>query len=134
MRAIVTGDAGSTPATGVFNVGTGTERSILALHGLYAETAGGGLRPRFAPERPGVLRHSVLDPSRAGRELGWRATMTVANGLVRPRERNPAALRVPRRRYAGLHQPVVSEFVEATRARMGSLVAVRVPPGLSDCL
>jgi UDP-glucose 4-epimerase len=83
MRAIVTGGAGSTPATGVFNVGTG-KTSILELHGLYAETAGGGLRPRFAPERPGDLRHSVLDRSRAERELGWRATMTVANGLAQP--------------------------------------------------
>jgi UDP-glucose 4-epimerase len=74
--------ATSAPATGVFNVGTGTETSILELHRLSAESAGAEGQPRFAPERPGDLRHSVLDPSRAGRELGWRVTTTVANGLA----------------------------------------------------
>jgi UDP-glucose 4-epimerase len=74
--------ATSAPATGVFNVGTGTETSILELHRLSAESAGAEGQPQFAPERPGDLRHSVLDPSRAGRELGWRVTTTVANGLA----------------------------------------------------
>jgi UDP-glucose 4-epimerase len=83
--------AASAPANGVFNVGSGTETSILELHRLCSETAGVEQRPRFAPERPGDLRQSVLDASRAGRELGWRVQTTVANGLaqtwdsVRPR-------------------------------------------------
>jgi UDP-glucose 4-epimerase len=69
---------------GVFNVGTGTETSILELEALCAETAGAQRQPpRFAPERPGDLRRSVLDASRAARELGWRATTTLADGLAR---------------------------------------------------
>jgi nucleoside-diphosphate-sugar epimerase len=69
---------------GVFNVGTGTETSIVELQGLCADTAGGEQRPpRFAPERPGDLRRSVLDASRAARELGWRAETNLADGLAR---------------------------------------------------
>jgi UDP-glucose 4-epimerase len=69
---------------GVFNVGTGTETSILELQALCAEAAGiEGQSPRFAPERPGDLRRSVLDTSLAARELGWRAEATLADGLAR---------------------------------------------------
>lgn len=75
--------AASAPGGGVFNVGTGVETSILDLHRLCAETAGIEQRPRLAPERPGDLRRSVLDVSRAGRELGWQAQTTLADGLVR---------------------------------------------------
>jgi UDP-glucose 4-epimerase len=75
--------AASAPTTGVFNVGSGTETSILELHRLCAETAGVEQQPRFAPERLGHLRHSLLDPSRAERELGWRAKTTVADGLAK---------------------------------------------------
>jgi UDP-glucose 4-epimerase len=74
--------AASAPTAGVFNVGTGTETSILELHRLCAETAGVEQEPRFAHERPGDLRNSVLDPSRAGRELGWRAKTKVSSGLA----------------------------------------------------
>src|SRR5207248_4891390 len=67
----------------IFNVGTGTETSILELHALCAEAARSEHRaPRFAPERPGDLRRSVLDASRAERELSWRAGTILADGLA----------------------------------------------------
>ena len=75
--------AASAPGGGVFNVGTAVETSILELHRLCAETAGVDRRPRLAPERPGDVRHSVLDTSRAGRELDWQARTQLADGLVR---------------------------------------------------
>jgi len=75
--------AAATPGAGVFNVGSGTETSILELHQLCTETAGVQQRPRLAPERPGDIRRSVLDASRAGRELGWRAETMLADGLGR---------------------------------------------------
>ena len=59
------------------------ETSILELHALCAEAAGIEQRPpRFAPTRPGDVRNSVLDPSRAQRDLGWRARTTLASGLA----------------------------------------------------
>jgi UDP-glucose 4-epimerase len=75
--------AASAPAAGVYNVSSGVATSVLELHRLCAEAAGVEQQPRFAAERPGDLRHSVLDPSRAGRELGWRAETTVAAGIAR---------------------------------------------------
>ena len=75
---------------GVFNVGTGTETSVGELHGLCAEVAGARRAPRFAAERPGDLRRSVIDPSRAARELGWRAGTILADGLAQTWNSVPA--------------------------------------------
>lgn len=68
-------------AEGVFNVGTGTETSVLELHRLCGEVAVVRLDPRFEPERPGEIHRSVLDPSLAAEELGWSAGLTLAEGL-----------------------------------------------------
>jgi UDP-glucose 4-epimerase len=75
--------AASASGGGVFNVGSGTETSVLELYRMCAETAGVEQQPQHAPERPGDLRHSVLDPSRAARELGWQAGTALADGLAR---------------------------------------------------
>ena len=81
VEALLAGAA--TQTTGVFNVGTGTETSILELHALCAGAAGIEPRPpQFALERPGDLRRSVLDVSRAERKLGWRAETRIADGLA----------------------------------------------------
>jgi UDP-glucose 4-epimerase len=86
VRALLA--AASAQTSGVFNVGTGTETSILELHALCAKAAGIEQRPlHFAAKRPGDLRRSVLDASRAARDLGWRAETTLANGLAQTWER-----------------------------------------------
>lgn len=75
--------AASASAAGVYNVGSGVATSVADLYRICAETAEVERPPRFAAERPGDLRHSVLDASRAGGELGWRAETTVAAGIAR---------------------------------------------------
>jgi UDP-glucose 4-epimerase len=67
---------------GVYNVGSGVATTIHELHRLCAETAGVEQEPRFAAERRGDLRDSVIDPSRAARELGWSAETALAAGLA----------------------------------------------------
>jgi UDP-glucose 4-epimerase len=67
---------------GIYNVGTGVASSIRELHRLCAEAANADQEPRFEAERPGDLRNSVIDPSRAARDLHWRAEKTVAAGLA----------------------------------------------------
>jgi UDP-glucose 4-epimerase len=62
-------------ATGVLNVGTGEETSVLDL------VAALGVEPRFEPQRPGEVRRSCLDPSAAERTLGWRAGVALPEGL-----------------------------------------------------
>jgi UDP-glucose 4-epimerase len=66
---------------GVYNVGTGVETSVLALHRLCADAAGVDVTPQHEHARPGDLRHSVLDVGRAGRELRWRPARDLAQGL-----------------------------------------------------
>jgi UDP-glucose 4-epimerase len=68
---------------GVFNVGAGTETSVLELHRLCARVAGVDAEPGFEPARLGDARRSVLDVSRAAGELGWRARTPLEDGLHR---------------------------------------------------
>jgi UDP-glucose 4-epimerase len=80
VRALLA--AAASPATGVFNVGSGVASTVRELHRLCAATAGVEQEPRFAAARPGDLRHSVIDPSRAARELDWHAEKDLASGLA----------------------------------------------------
>jgi UDP-glucose 4-epimerase len=75
--------ASAAPAGGLYNVGSGVATAVGRLHQLSVEVAGVEQEPRFGAERPGDLRHSVIDSSRAARELGWRAETTIAVGLAR---------------------------------------------------
>jgi UDP-glucose 4-epimerase len=68
--------------SGVFNVGTGNETSVLELYEAIQEAAGIRRPPAFAPPRLGELQRSVLDPSLAARELGWRPARPLADGLA----------------------------------------------------
>jgi UDP-glucose 4-epimerase len=67
---------------GVFNIGTGVETSVGAVYRLCGEVVGNGSPPRHDPPRPGDARRSVLDVSRAARELGWSAEIGLAEGLA----------------------------------------------------
>ena len=75
--------ATASPSGAVYNIGSGVATTVGELHRLCAETAGVQQEPRFGAARPGDLRHSVVDPSRAARELGWRARTTLAAGLAK---------------------------------------------------
>jgi UDP-glucose 4-epimerase len=79
-RALIA--AAGAPEGGVYNVGSGIETAVSGLHRLCAEVAGVEREPRFGAARPGDLRHSVIDPTHAARELGWRAETTLAKGLA----------------------------------------------------
>jgi UDP-glucose 4-epimerase len=67
---------------GVFNVGTGVETSVLELYERIQRAAGSDRDPEFAEPRPGELQRSVLDPSLAQRELGWRPQHSLDAGLT----------------------------------------------------
>jgi UDP-glucose 4-epimerase len=66
---------------GVFNVGTGVETSVLDLHGLCRRVTGVDREPELRPARPGDVLRSVIDPSLAARELGWRPRHELEEGL-----------------------------------------------------
>lgn len=69
-------------ATGPINVGTGIETDVVELVRRMSELDGtSGFDPEFAPARTGEVRRIVIDPSRAERELGWRAQTALEEGL-----------------------------------------------------
>ena len=68
---------------GTFNVGTGTETSVLELYETCRAAAGSDAPPVHEPARAGELARSVLDPTLAERRLGFRAATPLADGLAR---------------------------------------------------
>jgi UDP-glucose 4-epimerase len=68
---------------GPFNIGTGVETSVRALLAACAEVAGRDDEPRLEPARLGDVQRSVLDSSRAQRELGWTPRVDLASGLAK---------------------------------------------------
>jgi UDP-glucose 4-epimerase len=67
---------------GVFNVGTGTATSVLDLLDTCRRVSGVEADPVFDPPRTGELQRSVLDPSLAERELGFRAQTPLEDGIA----------------------------------------------------
>jgi UDP-glucose 4-epimerase len=68
--------------SGVYNVGTGVERSVLDVHEQCRAVSGSTAACEFVDPRPGDLLRSVLDVSRAAGELGWRAAHDLEQGLA----------------------------------------------------
>jgi UDP-glucose 4-epimerase len=68
---------------GPFNVGTGVATSINELHAAARRVAGTGEEPPHEAARLGDVLKSVIDPSLAARELGWRAETSLDDGLAR---------------------------------------------------
>ncbi|CAN5774243.1 SDR family oxidoreductase [soil metagenome] len=69
-----------------WNIGTGRGTSVNELADLLMRVAGREVDRRRAGERPGELRRSVLECSRAVTELGWRARTALDEGLARTME------------------------------------------------
>jgi UDP-glucose 4-epimerase len=66
---------------GVYNVGTGTETSVLELAEGCKRASGVDAEIVFDPPRLGELSRSVLDPSQAEAALGWRPATSLDAGL-----------------------------------------------------
>jgi UDP-glucose 4-epimerase len=66
---------------GVFNIGTGSETTVLALHGTCAAIAGSQSPPQLAEARLGDVRRSALNVVRAADELGWSPATPLEAGL-----------------------------------------------------
>jgi len=68
-------------SSGVLNIGTGRETSVLELLEACCRVAGIEAAPEFAPPRQGELGRNVLDPSLAERILGVRPETAIDDGL-----------------------------------------------------
>ena len=74
--------ASDSAARGPVNLGTGREASVLELAEILGRLGGAdSFEPEFAPPRAGEVQRIALDAGRAERELGWRATTSLEDGL-----------------------------------------------------
>jgi UDP-glucose 4-epimerase len=95
VRAFLAAETG--PAGETVNIGTGAEASVLDV----IAALGWDGEIDFAGPRAGELQRSCLDPSRAERVFGWRAEVSLEEGLALTRESVIAARRAPDRRPPG---------------------------------
>ncbi len=65
----------SQPGIVIYNLGTGHGNSVLEVVQAFARASGRPIPYRIAPRRPGDLPVSFADPSKAERELGWKAAL-----------------------------------------------------------
>lgn len=74
--------AADSGGAGTWNIGTGTETTVLELIRLVGAAAGRDLTPEFAAPRAGELRRSALACGLAEREIGWRAGTPIDDGVA----------------------------------------------------
>ena len=69
----------------VFNVACGEQLTINGLFQLLTEIAGvpSGLKPKYEPTRPGDVRHSLADISKARALLGYEPKVKAREGFAR---------------------------------------------------
>ena len=65
------------------NIGAGSTTTVTALAEMIIELMGKPLKPEYGEPRPGDVRFSRADFSRAKGALGWEATVQVRDGLSR---------------------------------------------------
>lgn len=69
--------------TGLINVGTGVETSVLDIHAALTKAVGSDAAPVHEAALPGEVRRIFLSVERAGRELGWRPRVALEDGIPR---------------------------------------------------
>ncbi len=67
----------------VFNIGTGIETDVNTIFRKLREYSGADVPEKHGPAKPGEQRRSVLDYSKARRELGWEPQVSLDEGLRR---------------------------------------------------
>ena len=73
----------SAKASGIaINIGTGIETSVNDLYSNLASIADFPTAAKHGPARPGEQKRSVISPARAEKELGWRPTVALRDGLA----------------------------------------------------
>ncbi len=65
------------PGCVAYNLGTGRGYSVLEMVAAFERASGRSVAYRVAPRRPGDVAACYADPTRAERELGWRAGLDV---------------------------------------------------------
>jgi UDP-glucose 4-epimerase len=77
--------AGCAPieTTGTYNIGTGQRTTLAEVHGLMSAVIDGSLLPIVAADRSDELHANALNATKAEKELGWKPTVDLAQGIQR---------------------------------------------------
>jgi UDP-glucuronate 4-epimerase len=75
-------EAAMADGTGTYNVGGGSEASMLEIIGILERLAGSSLEVVPAPAVPGDQRRTSADTTRIRTELGWAPRVSLAEGLL----------------------------------------------------
>lgn len=67
---------------GTFHIGTGKETTVNEIFRLINWQFGKGYEVSHGPAKEGDVKRSVLDISKAERELGWKPEVAVAEGIT----------------------------------------------------
>ena len=67
----------SGPGVVVYNLGTGRGYSVLEMVRAFERASGKKIPYRIVPRRPGDIATCYADPTKAERDLGWRAEYTI---------------------------------------------------------
>ncbi len=67
---------------GVFNIGTGKPTSVLEMIRIFEEATGVKVPHRIGKRRKGDIVIAYADPSKAERELGWKAELTPRDAML----------------------------------------------------
>jgi UDP-N-acetylglucosamine 4-epimerase len=65
----------------VYNVAVGDRTSLNQLFSLLKKAAGSGVEPVYAAPRPGDIRDSLADISKAHQLLDYQPTVRIEEGL-----------------------------------------------------
>ncbi|MDO4487866.1 MAG: UDP-glucose 4-epimerase GalE [Eubacteriales bacterium] len=65
------------PGLHIYNLGTGTGYSVLDVIHAYEKACGKELKYVIDPRRPGDIAMNYCDPTKALKEMGWKAEKTI---------------------------------------------------------
>jgi UDP-N-acetylglucosamine 4-epimerase len=65
----------------VYNIANGAQTSLLELFNFLKQQAKSPLEPIHGPDRPGDVKHSMADTSKARQLLGYKPQISVKEGL-----------------------------------------------------
>ena len=75
--------AATADGSGIYNIGSGVGTDVNTIFAGLKQAAGYAQDARYGPGKLGEVYKIYLDASKAKRELGWEATVSVVDGLRR---------------------------------------------------
>jgi nucleoside-diphosphate-sugar epimerase len=65
----------------LFNIGTGSRITVNGLVNIINGILGKEIQPKYEDARPGDIRHSLADCTKAQEMLGFRPRISITDGL-----------------------------------------------------